>query len=99
NLGMSVGPAVGGFLATVSFTLLFVIDGMTSVAGAVVLTALLKSRWRPVDVDGEATIIPGTVVLRNKRMMIFTLAMFLVGTVFFQSDAALPLYLVRELEH
>src|SRR5207244_12114446 len=34
NPGMSFGPAAGGFLATVSFTLLFVIDGMTSIACA-----------------------------------------------------------------
>ena len=29
NLGMSIGPAVGGFLATVSFPLLFVADGVS----------------------------------------------------------------------
>ena len=36
NLGMSIGPAVGGFLATVSFPLLFVVDGATSLAAALV---------------------------------------------------------------
>ena len=41
NLGMSVGPAVGGFLALVSFKLLFVVDGLTSLAAAGVLTTLL----------------------------------------------------------
>ena len=33
NLGMSVGPAVGGFLATVSFAWLFFVNGATSIAG------------------------------------------------------------------
>ena len=42
NLGMSIGPAVGGFLALVSFPLLFVVDGLTSLAAAVVLTLLLR---------------------------------------------------------
>ncbi len=97
NLGMSVGPAAGGFLATVSFTLLFVIDGVTSVAGAVLLTVLLWKRSLPMEVEGATTVIPGTVVLRNKRMLTFMLGMFLVGAVFFQMEAALPLYLVREL--
>ena len=32
NLGMSVGPAVGGFLFAVSFPAVFVVDGATSVA-------------------------------------------------------------------
>ena len=31
NLGMSIGPAAGGFIAAASFTALFVIDGATSV--------------------------------------------------------------------
>jgi MFS family permease len=97
NLGMSVGPAVGGFLATVSFTLLFVIDGVTSVAAALLLTVLLWNRLHPVDVEAGSSVIPGTVVLRNRRMLIFMLSMFLVGAVFFQMEAALPLYLVREL--
>jgi predicted MFS family arabinose efflux permease len=44
NLGMSVGPAVGGFLATVSFPLLFVADGVTALAAGLVLTAL-RARW------------------------------------------------------
>src|SRR5215218_6360298 len=42
NLGMSIGPAVGGFLAVVSFPLLFVVDGLTSLAAATVLTVLLS---------------------------------------------------------
>ena len=38
NLGMSVGPAVGGFIATVSFPLLFVVDGACALtAGGVLL--------------------------------------------------------------
>ena len=41
NLGMSIGPAVGGFLAVVSFPLLFVVDGLTSLVAAGVLTVLL----------------------------------------------------------
>jgi predicted MFS family arabinose efflux permease len=97
NLGMSVGPAVGGLLAVVSFTLLFVIDGVTSVAGALLLTVLVQRRGRPVDAETEASAISGTVVLRNKRMLAFMLAMFLVGIVFFQFEAPLPLYVVGTL--
>src|SRR5207247_2478956 len=39
NLGMSVGPAVGGFLAMVSFPALFLVDGATSILAGVVLAA------------------------------------------------------------
>ena len=37
NLGMSIGPAVGGFLAQASFPLLFIVDGMTSLAATALL--------------------------------------------------------------
>ena len=37
NLGMSVGPALGGFLATVSFRGLFWVDGATSLAAGAIL--------------------------------------------------------------
>src|SRR5579871_1628759 len=37
NLGMSVGPAAGGFLAQKSFPLLFEVNGLASVSAAIVL--------------------------------------------------------------
>jgi MFS family permease len=37
NLGMSVGPAIGGILAVYSFRWLFVVDGTTSILAGVVL--------------------------------------------------------------
>lgn len=46
NLGMGVGPAIGGFLALVSFPLLFVVDGLTSLAAALTLSLLLHFQRR-----------------------------------------------------
>ncbi|HZF11930.1 MAG TPA: MFS transporter [Thermoanaerobaculia bacterium] len=40
NLGVSIGPALGGFLATRSFRFLFWIDGATALAAGVVLLAV-----------------------------------------------------------
>ncbi len=37
NLGMSIGPAIGGFLAARSFHALFLVDGATSILAGVVL--------------------------------------------------------------
>ncbi|MGH7652224.1 MAG: MDR family MFS transporter [Gemmatimonadaceae bacterium] len=43
NLGMSIGPALGGFLATISFHAMFVVDaGTTLIAG----TVLSLAAWR-----------------------------------------------------
>jgi len=46
NLGMSVGPAIGGILALFSFRWLFFVDGTTSILAGVVLTLAL---WRTSD--------------------------------------------------
>ena len=42
NLGMSVGPAIGGFLALFSFRWLFFVDGATSILAGVVIA---MARW------------------------------------------------------
>ena len=40
NLGMAIGPAVGGILATIAFKYLFFVDGATSIAAGLVLAAV-----------------------------------------------------------
>src|SRR5262249_13995337 len=52
NLGMSVGPALGGFLAARSFQTLFWVDGATSIAAALVL---LLFPLRATIVESHAT--------------------------------------------
>jgi predicted MFS family arabinose efflux permease len=106
NLGMSIGPAVGGFLATVSFPLLFVVDGVTALAAGIVLTVLLV--WRPVAALGAirpATTSPeprrggGSIVLRDPRAAVFLTGVFLMAVVFYQHESAMPLFLVRDLHY
>jgi MFS family permease len=47
NLGMSVGPAIGGILAVYSFRWLFLVDGTTSIlAGAVLVLAPMRHLGR-----------------------------------------------------
>jgi len=106
NLGMSVGPAVGGFLATVSFPLLFVVDGASALAAGLVLTALLA--WRPLTRLAAGRLgddplalenRPGTSVLRDPRAVVFLTGVFFMGVVFYQHEGAMPLFLVRDLHY
>jgi MFS family permease len=109
NLGMSIGPAVGGFLATVSFPLLFIVDGATSLAAALVLSLLLRSRdvaaSRAVDTSSSSNLdVPPKApttgsVWRDRTAVEFLFAIFLVCLVFMQNQGALPLYVVRDLHH
>lgn len=106
NLGMSIGPAVGGFLATVSFPLLFVVDGATSVVAGVVLTALLV--WWPIDElprrqradrpDQSRRTGHGTV-LHDRRAVVFLVGVLLMALVFYQHEGAMPVFLVRDLHY
>jgi predicted MFS family arabinose efflux permease len=115
NLGMSIGPAVGGFLALVSFPLLFVVDGLTSLAAAGVLSLLLRpedvrlvahASHSNADEDSNGSPVhPSTGppvhpgVWRDRTALTFLLAMVLVGLVFTQTQGAMSVYLVRDLHY
>jgi len=100
NLGMSIGPALGGFLATVSFRAMFVVDALTTILAGLVLSL---STWQTSTMRADSSSDPAgdrsdaRSLLRDARLMIFLTAAFLVGIVFFQHESALPLYMVQYL--
>jgi len=99
NLGMSVGPAAGGFLALISFPALFYVDGATSIlAGLVLAFSLPRAEPRhhaapPGDAGGLLGHLRG---FTDPRLMLFLAGMVPVLIVFFQHQAAMPLFLVRD---
>lgn len=99
NLGMSIGPVVGGILSTINFHLLFYVDGITSLAAA---TFLVLSPWEKHEIAeapiGSQTIVHEKVtVFKDKRLIYFLLALIPVEIVFFQHVGALPLFIVSDL--
>ena len=99
NLGMSIGPALGGFLAAVSFSSMFVVDSLTTLTAGVVL---LAARWRPTAIaarDGGEVQASRAVprLLHHSHVVLFLVATFLVSIVFYQHESALPLYMVQYL--
>lgn len=114
NLGMSIGPVVGGFLAMYSFRLLFYADGGTSILAGLLVAMLpwrLQKTGQPVSTglgpaDSEsaspvsnepAAALKYSSVLKDRRFIYFLIAMLPIELVFFQSLAAMPLFLVRDL--
>jgi MFS family permease len=105
NVGMSIGPAVGGFLAMVSFPLLFIIDGATSLAAAGVLAWLLRKRGSiarahaelTTTAEREAVFSGASVVWRDRTVLAFFACAVLINAVFAQHQGAMPLYIVRDL--
>ncbi|MBI4752417.1 MAG: MFS transporter [Acidobacteria bacterium] len=107
NLGMSIGPAVGGVLVLISFSSIFWIDGLTSIlAGILLLIVWFKTR--PLDhhsrhhitLASQYSLSPAEngSILKDTRLVVFCIGAFLLGAVFFQHEAAMPLFLVRDLK-
>ncbi len=96
NVGMSVGPALGGFLAAWSFKSLFIVDGVTSALAAAVLLAVPAASAGPV-LEGPESKLPTRQALRDPRLLYFLLALLPVAVVFFQAESSMPLFLVRDL--
>jgi len=102
NLGMSIGPAIGGFLATLSFQFLFVIDGATSLLAGIVL-AFFSLHLTSAVTDSEAGMEEKPAPAQSRRafsdlqFLYFLLATVFVTIVFFQHLAAMPLFMVRNL--
>jgi predicted MFS family arabinose efflux permease len=114
NLGMSVGPVVGGFLSAINFSFLFYVDGATSILAAIFL---MSSHIKPkkelaheaANAEHSAQAVSGKEktekskthksVLRDKRFLLFMLAIIPVELVFFQHLGVYPLYIVKQLGH
>ncbi|HKN58824.1 MAG TPA: MFS transporter [Gemmatimonadaceae bacterium] len=100
NLGMSIGPALGGFLAAVSFRAMFLVDALTTILAGVVLSV---STWSAAtggssdDNNAAEDQSHARSLLLDWRLLVFLSASFLVGIVFYQHESALPLYLVQYL--
>jgi MFS family permease len=99
NLGMSVGPALGGFLAAVSFRAMFAVDGVTSIAAGIVLSAF---PWTPAAEDEAATESTQSAQwtaqsVFSPRFLVFLLGVVLTGIVFFQHEGAMPLFIIGNL--
>ncbi|MGB5896093.1 MAG: MFS transporter [Ignavibacteriaceae bacterium] len=102
NLGMSIGPVLGGILSQINFSLLFYFDGTTSLmAGFFLIAIRLKSQRvlpEPEAIDGEAVKEGNTISpFRNKKFIYFMLALIPVLIIFFQHIGALPLFFVEEI--
>ncbi|MBS2026842.1 MAG: MFS transporter [Deltaproteobacteria bacterium] len=94
NLGMSVGPAVGGLLVVKSFKLVFLVDGLSSLAAVLVLAFLLPES--PPAPKEEKPLHPFAPLL-DPRLAVALLALLPLSALFFQMDATVPLLVVQHL--
>lgn len=91
NLGWALGGALGGFLATINYHLLFWVDGCTNIAAAFLLLKLLpyvKSGSRHID-HKEVIKKPA---YRDHIYILFLMLVTLFATCFFHLFTILPVF-------
>lgn len=94
NLGFSVGPAVGGFVALyLGYKLLFIIDAITSVAAAGLLFLYLpKKDLQQTKVSSAEIKNSSPSAYKDIPYLIFILLVAIYGICFFQLFASVPQY-------
>ena len=92
NVGAAVAPAVGGFLATRSYTALFVLDGLTMI-GYALFIFLGVPETKPEALPDEPGTRPPRVrdAFLDPALVLLTVCAFLISTLFFQAFTTLPL--------
>lgn len=97
NLGMSIGPAIGGFLAEVDYHYLFYVDGATCLIASVLLIALIIRRFSRTLPDTRTSSARFRDVLKTPNVLIYIFALWIMVIVFFQIFSTVPIYLEQEL--
>jgi MFS family permease len=101
NLGMSIGPIIGGVLTQISYTAIFFVDGITSIiAGAILFLPAWQMSNKTIQENpsnGTNTTTDKTHILADTRLLLFLVALIPVELVLFQMQAAMPLFLVRDM--
>ncbi|QHT70219.1 MFS transporter [Rhodocytophaga rosea] len=93
NLGFSIGPALGGILASISYYWLFVADGFTCMAAGIFFFFYFGKlpRQKKVSVDNESA-LPKQSVHQDTVFLVFLLFVTCYALTFFQFFFTLPLY-------
>ena len=96
NLGMAIGPAIGGFIATSNgFDWLFIIDGITCMIAA----TLLKLSLRPKEHQRPSHLAQSGnhSAYKDLRYLFFLFMVLLNAMAFFQLFTTLPVFLKEHI--
>jgi predicted MFS family arabinose efflux permease len=96
NLGWSFGGAMGGFIASIDYHLLFFVDGLTNIFAALILIKLLPAvKKTKIDLKGhEKPVIQSAY--RDKLYLAFIILSTLFASCFFQLFTLQPVFFKSE---
>lgn len=93
NLGWGIGSALAGMLASISYKLLFWVDGCTNITAAIVLLIILpKVTLAQQHIGSHNKLDKSKSPFRDKTFMKFIGFMLLFALCFFQLFTTVPLY-------
>ena len=93
NLGITFGPVIGGFLILVNYRLLFWVDGLTTLASAVVVALFIKNLPARVRTAEDQAPRPTRSPWHDGPFMAFMGLFLVLGLVFSQLFSTFNLYL------
>jgi predicted MFS family arabinose efflux permease len=93
NLGITFGPVIGGFLILVNYRLLFWVDGLTTLASAVVVALFIKNLPARVRTTEDQAPRPTRSPWHDGPFMAFMGLFLVLGLVFSQLFSTFNLYL------
>ena len=96
NLGWSVGGALGGFLASFDYHLLFWVDGASNILAAILLLKLLKPSAVPVAVPNQVPGKAANSAYTDKIYLFFIVVTVLYAMCFFQLFSMQPVFFKTE---
>lgn len=71
NLGWAAGPAIGGFLAEISYAILFLITALTTLTAGIINHLFIRETGRKESMRQERKSLNLIQVLKDRRFMIF----------------------------
>jgi predicted MFS family arabinose efflux permease len=93
NLGVTIGPVVGGFLALIDYVYLFWVDGLTYLIAGVLFWILFKTSRPPQkEADAAAASSSPRSPWRDVYFLKIIGLVFLLGLIFVQIFTTFPLY-------
>ena len=93
NLGWAVGGGLGGFIASYNYELLFWVDGLTNLSGALLLYIVLApSRNEATQVKVKKERVAGKSAYHDTNYLIFIFLLFLFAMCFFQLFTTIPVF-------
>lgn len=98
NLGWSIGPAIGGILASINFKWLFIADGGTAILATVLLYVFLGPQTGNVQVKKSKQSLTEHSAYRDKYFMSGMFLLFLISFSFFQMFSVIPVFYNQELK-